>query len=69
MMKGGLGNIMKQAQQLQDRLQKTQEELAHIEVQGHAGGMNTFSLRISGAGSRTTSANVRDSGISSGRTG
>ncbi|MFA7495464.1 MAG: YbaB/EbfC family nucleoid-associated protein [Acidithiobacillus sp.] len=37
-MKGGLGNIMKQAQQLQDRLQKTQEELAHIEVQGHAGG-------------------------------
>ncbi len=37
-MKGGLGNIMKQAQQLQERLQKTQEELAHVEVQGRAGG-------------------------------
>jgi len=37
-MKGGLGNIMKQAQQLQERLQKAQEELAQIEVQGHAGG-------------------------------
>ncbi len=37
-MKGGLGNIMKQAQQLQERLQKTQEELAQVAVQGHAGG-------------------------------
>ncbi|MGC8467009.1 MAG: YbaB/EbfC family nucleoid-associated protein [Acidithiobacillus sp.] len=37
-MKGGLGNIMKQAQQLQERLQKAQEELAQVEVQGHAGG-------------------------------
>ncbi|WP_374693374.1 YbaB/EbfC family nucleoid-associated protein [Acidithiobacillus sp. AMEEHan] len=38
MMKGGLGNIMKQAQQMQERLQQVQEELAHVEVQGHAGG-------------------------------
>ncbi|MCE5388121.1 MAG: YbaB/EbfC family nucleoid-associated protein [Acidithiobacillus sp.] len=38
MMKGGLGNIMKQAQQMQERLQKTQEELAQVEVQGRAGG-------------------------------
>ncbi len=37
-MKSGLGNIMKQAQQLQERLQKTQEELAYVEVQGRAGG-------------------------------
>ena len=37
-MKGGLGNLMKQAQQLQERLQKAQEELAQVEVQGHAGG-------------------------------
>lgn len=29
---------MKQAQQLQERLQKAQEELAQVEVQGHAGG-------------------------------
>ena len=37
-MKGGLGNIMKQAQQLQERMQKTQEELAQVEVRGYAGG-------------------------------
>ena len=37
-MKGGLGNIMKQAQQLQERLQKTQEELAQVEARGYAGG-------------------------------
>ncbi|MCL5980771.1 YbaB/EbfC family nucleoid-associated protein [Acidithiobacillus sulfuriphilus] len=37
-MKGGLGNIMKQAQQLQERLQKAQEDLAQVEVQGNAGG-------------------------------
>ena len=37
-MKGGLGNIMKQAQQLQERLKKAQEELAQTEVSGQAGG-------------------------------
>ena len=36
-MKGGLGNIMKQAQQLQANLQKAQEELATIEVTGESG--------------------------------
>ncbi|MEE8320614.1 MAG: YbaB/EbfC family nucleoid-associated protein [Gammaproteobacteria bacterium] len=36
-MKGGLGNIMKQAQQMQENLQKAQEELAHIEVTGESG--------------------------------
>ncbi|MCD8548153.1 MAG: YbaB/EbfC family nucleoid-associated protein [Aeromonadaceae bacterium] len=35
--KGGLGNLMKQAQQMQDRMQKLQEELAHMEVTGEAG--------------------------------
>jgi len=37
-MKGGLGNIMKQAQQMQANLQKATEELANIEVTGQSGG-------------------------------
>lgn len=37
-MKGGLGNIMKQAQEMQDNMRKAQEELAGIEVTGEAGG-------------------------------
>lgn len=38
MMKGGLGNLMKQAQAMQENMQKAQEELANIEVIGEAGG-------------------------------
>jgi hypothetical protein len=38
MMKGGLGNLMKQAQQMQDTMRKVQEELARTEVEGQAGG-------------------------------
>jgi|SRR5690554_224969 len=37
-MKGGLGNLMKQAQQMQANMQKAQEELAQVEVTGQAGG-------------------------------
>jgi len=37
-MKGGLGNLMKQAQAMQDNLRKAQEELARTEVEGHSGG-------------------------------
>jgi len=37
-MKGGIGNIMKQAQAMQDKLKQAQEELATLEVVGHAGG-------------------------------
>ena len=37
-MKGGLGNIMKQAQKMQEDLQKAQEELARAEVTGASGG-------------------------------
>lgn len=37
-MKGGLGNLMKQAQQLQSNMEKAQEELANMEVTGQAGG-------------------------------
>lgn len=37
-MKGGLGNIMKQAQAMQENLRKAREELARIEVTGSSGG-------------------------------
>ena len=37
MMKGGMGNMMKQAQQMQERMQKNQEELAKTEVIGQSG--------------------------------
>ena len=36
MSKGGMGNIMKQAQMMQANLQKAQAELATIEVEGSA---------------------------------
>ena len=37
MMKGGLGGMMKQAQQMQLNMQKVQAELAEMEVEGQAG--------------------------------
>jgi DNA-binding YbaB/EbfC family protein len=37
-MKGGLGNLLKQAQKMQADLQKAQEELATLEVSGQSGG-------------------------------
>lgn len=37
-MKGGLGNLMKQAQAMQENLQKAQAELANMEVTGESGG-------------------------------
>ena len=37
MMKGGMGNLMKQAQQMQEKMAKAQEELANMEVVGEAG--------------------------------
>jgi DNA-binding YbaB/EbfC family protein len=37
-MKGGIGNMMKQAQKMQARLAKMQEELAHKTVDATAGG-------------------------------
>lgn len=35
-MKGGMGNMMKQAQMMQANMQKAQAELANIEVEGQA---------------------------------
>ncbi|MDG6881953.1 DNA-binding protein, YbaB/EbfC family [Phocoenobacter uteri] len=35
--KGGLGGLMKQAQQMQAKMQKAQEEIAKLEVTGESG--------------------------------
>lgn len=37
-MKGGIGNLMKQAQKMQADMQKAQEELAKAEISGESGG-------------------------------
>lgn len=37
-MKGGIGNLMKQAQKMQEDLRKAQEKLAQEEVTGESGG-------------------------------
>ena len=37
-MKGGLGDIMKKAQEMQENMQKAQQELANREITGEAGG-------------------------------
>jgi len=38
MLKGGLGGLMKQAQKMQEDMQRVQAELATMEVSGQAGG-------------------------------
>ena len=37
MIKGGMGNLMKQAQKMQEQMQKAQEALADAEVSGESG--------------------------------
>jgi len=37
-MKGGIGNLMKQAQELQATMQRAQAELATLEITGESGG-------------------------------
>ncbi len=37
-MKGALGNLMQQAQKMQAEMEKAQQELASLEVQGESGG-------------------------------
>lgn len=37
MMKGGMGGMMKQVQKMQENMQKTQAQLAEIEVEGVSG--------------------------------
>lgn len=37
MIKGGLGGLMKQAQQMQENMRKAQEQLANVDVEGQSG--------------------------------
>ncbi|MCC5824934.1 YbaB/EbfC family nucleoid-associated protein [Alkalimonas sp.] len=37
MFKGGMGNMMKQAQAMQEKMQKVQQEIANMEVTGESG--------------------------------
>ena len=37
-MKGGMGNMMKQAQKMQADMEKAQAEIANMEVEGQSGG-------------------------------
>lgn len=37
MMKGGLGQLMKQAQMMQENMKKAQEQLGQMEVEGQSG--------------------------------
>jgi DNA-binding YbaB/EbfC family protein len=37
-MKSGIGHLMRQAQEMQEKMQKAQEEIAGMEVVGEAGG-------------------------------
>lgn len=36
-MRGSIGNMMKQAQQVQENMKKMQDELANVEVEGQSG--------------------------------
>ena len=46
--KGGLGNLMKQAQQMQEKMQQVQEEIASMEVTGESGA-GLVKITINGA--------------------
>jgi DNA-binding YbaB/EbfC family protein len=37
-MKGGIGNLMKQAQKMQEDLQRVQAEIGNLEISGQSGG-------------------------------
>jgi DNA-binding YbaB/EbfC family protein len=46
--KGGIGNLMKQAQQMQEKMQQAQAEIAAIEVTGESGA-GLVKITINGA--------------------
>lgn len=37
-MKGGIGNLMKQAQKMQEDMQRAQSEIASMQIEGQSGG-------------------------------
>ena len=49
MLKGGIGNLMKQARQIQDKMAKLQEEMAAKTVEASSGG-GMVSVTANGAG-------------------
>ncbi|MDA1000597.1 MAG: YbaB/EbfC family nucleoid-associated protein [bacterium] len=49
MLKGGMGNLMKQARQMQEKMAKIQEEIGAREVEASAGG-GMVTVRANGAG-------------------
>ncbi|MEE9240349.1 MAG: YbaB/EbfC family nucleoid-associated protein [bacterium] len=49
MLKGGIGNLMKQARQMQDKMAKLQEEMASQTVEATAGG-GMVTAKANGAG-------------------
>lgn len=46
-MRGGLGNLMKQAQAMQENLKRAQDQIAALEVEGSAGG-GVVKVRLTG---------------------
>ena len=60
--KGGLGQLMKQAQQMQENMKRAQEELANIDIEGASGGgMVKISMTCKNAVKRVTiDASVMD---------
>ncbi len=48
MMRGNIGQLMQQAQKMQENMQRVQEELANLEVEGSAGG-GMVSVTLTGA--------------------
>ncbi|ASR45133.1 MULTISPECIES: YbaB/EbfC family nucleoid-associated protein [unclassified Luteimonas] len=47
-MRGNIGQLMQQAQKMQENMQRVQEELANLEVEGSAGG-GMVSVTLTGA--------------------
>ncbi len=60
MMKGGLSELMKQAQKVQDHLQQAQAELANLEVTGESG---AGLVKVVMAGNHDVKRVVIDSGL------
>jgi len=61
-MKGGIGKLMKQAQEMQANMQKAQEELANTEFTGQSGG-GLVTVKMTGRHD-VTKVNIDDSLLS-----
>ena len=59
-MKGGIGQLMKQAQQMQANMKKAQEEMANITVTGESGGGMVGALKLGAVGMRVSTYGIPD---------